>query len=97
MSVESYNGYRFRYVQDRETPGKVRVYVEDQPSYGDRGTAPSVIHRWPASGNAPPYICFKESCKPATFAEAQRLAHGWADKTDVYIRTGVSISRQISG
>ncbi|WP_413207709.1 hypothetical protein [Rhodospirillum sp. A1_3_36] len=96
MSIENYNGYTFRYVKDLGSPGKVKVYIESQPSYGGRDTSLDVIHRWPAKDGAPPYICFKEAFKPSSFAEAQRLARGWADKTDVYIRTGVSISQQIS-
>ncbi|AWB08189.1 hypothetical protein A6A40_24500 (plasmid) [Azospirillum humicireducens] len=96
MSVEQYKGYTFRYVQDNKAPGKIKVYVEQQPSYGNRDTSVSIIHRWSGENGSPPYICFKDEYKPSTLANAQRLARGWADKTDVYIRTGVSISDQIS-
>lgn len=95
MSAETYRGFRFRYVHDQETQGKIRVYVEQQPSYNRRDTSPHVIHRWPARNGAPPYICFKDEHKPATFRDAQRLAHDWANRTATYIRTGVSISQQI--
>lgn len=97
MSTENYKSYTFRYVNDRESPGKVKVYVEQQSSYGNRDTSVDVIHRWSARDGAPPYICFKEQFKPTSFADAQRLAHDWADKTDTYIRTGKTISKQITG
>lgn len=96
MSAEAYNGYSFRYVHDDESPGKVKVYIELQPPYGERDVSPKVIHRWPAKDGAPPYICFKEAYKPETFSEARRMAHAWADRTDLYIRTGSPPSAQVS-
>ena len=94
MSTESYNGYKFRYVRDRVSPGKVRVYVEKQPSYRGRSTNSNTIHRYPRSPGLPPYICFKQRSKPSSIGQARSLAHKWADKTDRYIRTGVPISKQ---
>jgi len=95
MSTERYKDYLFRFVRDIESPGKVRVYVESQPSYGSRDTSIDTIHRWSGSNGSPPYICFKEAHKPSSMSEAQRIAQDWADRTDTYIRTGVPISSQI--
>ncbi len=96
MSKETYGPFRFHYVQDPETPGRIKVYVEDQPSYGSRDTSLSVIHRWNGKNGSPPYICFKEHVKPVSLAEAQRMARDWADRTLVYIRTGTTISQQFA-
>ena len=88
VCVENYNGYTFRYVNDRKSLGKVKIYVERQPSYGSRDASPSVTHLHPASGNAPQYITLAEAFKPSALADAQRIARAWADANDVYIRTG---------
>jgi hypothetical protein len=94
MSVEYYKGYKFRYVRDGGSAGRVKVYVVSQPSYRGRSTDSSVIHRWPGKNGSPPYICFKEASKPRSYSEAKKLAHQWADATERYIRTGVPISDQ---
>lgn len=102
MGVETYRAvqggrYKFRYVWDPRARGKIRVYVEEQPSYGARSTGAHTIHRY--SAQAPelhPHICIKESAKPTTHARAQQIARKWADLTDTYIATGVSISSQIN-
>jgi hypothetical protein len=98
-SVEEYKGFQFRYCHDNQSPGKVQVFVERQPSYGSRDTHPRVIHRWPPGhidSREPAYICFKEEAKPSGFESAQKFAHAWADMTEKYIRTGETIDQQIS-
>jgi len=95
MTTENYRGYKFGYVKDRQDHGKIKVYVENQPSYKERNTKSNTIHRYPGSNGSPPYICFKRNSKPSSLSEAKKLAHKWADKTEIYIRTGVSISDQI--
>ncbi len=97
MATENYKGFTFRFVNDLKSSGKVRVYVENAPSYNGRSSELSVIHRWPANHDGfshPPYICFKENFKPDNLAEARDLAQKWADGTIEYIRSGVSISEQ---
>jgi hypothetical protein len=96
MASERYKGFRFRYVHDVESKGRVRVYVERQPSYGGRSTDSDVIHRWPGKNGSPSYICFKSERKPRTYSEAKKLAHQWADATLRYIHTGIPISDQIN-
>jgi len=95
MASENYRGYKFRYVKDNQDPGNVKVYVENQPSYQGRSAKSNTIHRYPGSNGSPPYICFKRNSKPSSLSEAKKLAHKWADKTEIYIHTGVSISDQI--
>lgn len=96
--LEQYRSFIFRYVQDHKSPGTIRIYLEGEPSYGMRTTDVHTTHRWPANNdgfNHPPYICIKEEFKPRTLEDAQKLAHGWADRTWHYIFTGVGISEQI--
>lgn len=93
---EKYGHFHFLYQMDECSPGRIKVSILTQPAYGIRDTSPSVIHRWPARNSAPPSICFKETHKPATFAQAQHLAHDWARRTEIYVRTGVPISSQIA-
>ena len=98
MATENYKGFTFRFVHDQKSAGKVRAYVEKSPYYFGRNTEIGVIHRWPANHDGfshPPYICFKETCKPETLAEARELAQKWAVGTIEYIRSGVSISEQL--
>lgn len=97
MSTETYNGFCFRYVHDVQSPGAVRIYVEDQPSYGDRDSSVHRTHLVPAAGGVPPYIDLKPSLKPTSFADAQRIARQWADCTDAYIRTGVPVEEWTNG
>jgi hypothetical protein len=95
-ATESYRNFTLRYVHDPDWSGKVRVYVEDAPSYRERDSSTSVAHLWPARDGAPPYICFKQDHAPNTYAEARRLAEVWCDLTLRYIDSGVTISEQIA-
>ena len=95
MTAENYGRYRFRYVKDRASPGKIKVYVEKQPSYQGRCTNSNTIHRYSGGNGSPPSICIKNEAKPKSLSQAKSLAHKWANMTDRYIRTGVSISDQI--
>jgi hypothetical protein len=96
MASENYKGFRFRYVNDVKSKGRVRVYVEKQPSYRGRGTDSNLIHRYPGKMGSPGYICFKAESKPCSYSEAKKLAHQWADATEKYIRTGIPISDQVN-
>lgn len=73
MSTENYGKYKFRYVHDRESSGKVKVYVE-------KGVNSRSEHIIPGGYDSPPYICFKEEAKPSSCKEAKSLAHVWADE-----------------
>jgi len=86
--IENYGAYQFRYCHDVASPGKVRVYIESQPSYNGRPSDSASTHRIPSSNGAPPHICIKEDCKPESLSEAKNLAHRWAQSNDNYRRTG---------
>ena len=72
MSTERYGGYKFRYVHDRKSPGKVKVYVEE-------GGSSRAEHMYEGKNGSPPYICIKERAKPSSLSKARSLARGWAD------------------
>lgn len=72
MSTENYRGYKFRYVKDNESRGKVKVYVEE-------GADSETEHMYEGKNGSPPYICFKEESKPSSHSSARSLAHKWAD------------------
>lgn len=101
-AVEPYRGFGFRYVNDPQSSGKVRVYVEQHPdlNYRGRDSGSHTTHLWPAGHDGvshPPYLCIKQEYKPASFERAQELAHKWADLTLVYLATGKNISQQLAG
>ena len=73
MSTESYGRFKFRYVRDRESTGKVKVYVEKGVNSGTR-------HIYKGKNGSPPYICIKPEHKPSSHSKARRLAHEWANK-----------------
>jgi len=85
---ENYRGFAFRYCKDVDSPGKVRIYVEQQPSYQGRPTDSHNTHRLNSGGGAPPHICIKSESKPSNLSEAQNLAHQWARGTENYIKYG---------
>jgi len=91
---EIYKQFEFNYVNDKQSKGKIKIYIYRQPSYQNRSTSLSLIHRWSGQNGSPPYICFKESHKPDNLFKAKQLAHQWAEKTMCYIKTGIPISEQ---
>ena len=86
--TENYGRFTFRYCHDVDSPGRVRIYVESQPSYQGRPDGGSSTHRLTSGGGAPTHICIKDECKPASLSAAQSLAHRWANATERYIATG---------
>ena len=72
MATETYRGYKFRYVKDRESRGKVRTYIE-------KGATSRTQHMYKGKNGSPPYICIKDGHKPSTLSKARSLARGWAD------------------
>jgi hypothetical protein len=72
MSTERYGGYKFRYVHDRKSPGKVKVYVEE-------GGGSRTEHMYEGKNGSPPFICFKERSKPSSHSQARSLARQWAN------------------
>lgn len=72
MATEKYKGYEFDFVKDRESRGKVKVYVK-------KGANSNTKHIYSGKNGSPPYICFKEKSKPSSRSGASSLARNWAD------------------
>ena len=72
MSTESYRGYKFRYVHDNASQGKVKIYVEN-------GGTSRTQHLYKGTRGSPDYICIKNQNKPSSQYDARQLAHKWAD------------------
>ena len=72
MATEDYRGYKFRYVHDNVSQGRVKIYVE-------RGGASGTQHLYKGRGGSPDYICIKNEHKPSSHYDARNLAHKWAD------------------
>ncbi len=73
MSTENYRGFRFRYVRDPESSGKVKTYVE-------KGVNSRTQHIYKGKNGSPPYICLKPENKPSSLSKARELARNWANK-----------------
>ena len=69
--IEKVGSYQFRYCHDVETPGKVRVYVEQRPAGANE-------HLIPSTG-VPPHICFKDGAQPSSGSEAREMARKFAN------------------
>ena len=74
--------YLFSFEEQRN--GTWRVYVLQQPSYRGNATGGHATHR--LSDGFRKYICWNHPMR--TFNEATRVAALWAEKTQIYIRTG---------
>ncbi|HPM79201.1 MAG TPA: hypothetical protein PLF81_00805 [Candidatus Anammoximicrobium sp.] len=85
--VEQIGNYRFRYCNDVDRPGKVRIYIEQQPSYNGKPTDSHSTHRLSSGSGAPPHICIKSECQPSTLAQAQAKAREWIGYTERYRRS----------
>ena len=65
-----------------------RVYIEDQPSYGNRETDGHSTHRY--SDGDRYYICWTQELE--SLEDARNVAALWADETQKYIRTGYAFN-----
>lgn len=74
--------YRFSF--ELESAGSWRVYIMDQPSYGQRASDAHTTHRLSSGGRQ--YVCWTTRLR--TLEEAKQVAALWAEATQNYIRTG---------
>lgn len=81
--------YSFSFEQVRD--GYWRAYIMGMPSYGTRRTDASTTHRLSEGGRS--FVCWSGSLKSEE--DARQVAKKWADMTQVYIRTGVTIDEQV--
>ena len=75
----------FGFKPRRMSDGEVRVYVTRQPSYGGRSTDGHSTHRY-TDDSGRKYICREPG--PRSLSDARKVAKGWAEGTEGYIRTG---------
>lgn len=84
--------YKFRFVE--LYGGKFEIDILDQPSYRGRDEGYTVAHRLP-SARGGLKICVTAGREPASLHEAHKLAMGWAELTNTYIKSGTTIDTQI--
>jgi len=88
---ESY--YKFRFVEKED--GKFDIDILELPSYKGRDENRNITHFMNSErGGYKISICC--GYEPATLAAAKKLAKGWAELTNTYIKTGVTIDKQVS-
>ncbi|MCW2248186.1 ATP-dependent Clp protease ATP-binding subunit ClpA [Azospirillum fermentarium] len=76
--MEIYEGYGFRYVHDPETPGRIRIYLEQGPNHADMAANPERFGLERCGTRAPPFLAFGVRDKPGTITDAKRRARSWA-------------------
>lgn len=74
----------YTYSFEQQPNGTWRVYIENQPGYGERLESGETTHRY-ADGTRK-YICWTAPIK--TESDARKIAEQWADLTQRYIHTG---------
>ena len=74
--------------------GKYEIDILEQPSYGGRNDSSLVAHRLP-SNRGGLKICVSSGHEPASVKKARKLAKGWAELTNTYIKTGTTIDEQV--
>ena len=84
--------YKYRFVEIGG--GKFEIDILEQPSYRGRDSGARVVHRLP-SARGGLKICVSEGCEPTSLDAAKNLAIGWAELTNTYIKTGVTIDEQV--
>ena len=84
--------YKYRFVEIGG--GKYEIDILEQPSYRGRDNRFEVAHRLP-SARGGLKICVHEGREPASWEAAKNLAIGWAELTNTYIKTGVTIDEQV--
>src|SRR5213083_1098696 len=83
------NGNTYEFSFERQSDGSIRAYIDRQPSYGSRDTDPHKIHR--NKDGERYYVCWDRPLR--SMSDAKEVAAGWAQRTDRYIRSGVSFER----
>ena len=71
--------------------GEWRAYIVSMPSYGSLNTDGHITHRY--SDGDRKYVCWDTPLYSEN--DVRKIAAAWADLTQFYIRTGVTINQQI--
>ena len=82
--------HRFAFELIRQKNGVVRLYVDDQPSYGSRSADLQSTHRYYDGRRY--FVCINDRLEPRNNAEAREWADYFAVSTTRYIQTGQAFS-----
>lgn len=80
----------FEFEFARRPDGRIRIYIEGQPSYGTRSDDLQSTHRYFEGGRY--FVCIQDHLAPRDFAEARGWANYFAIQTSRYIQTGQHFS-----
>jgi hypothetical protein len=83
--------YKFRFVG---SGGKFEIDILEQPSYRGRDERAEITHRLP-SDRSGKKICVTPGLEPTSLSAAYKLAMGWAELTNTYIKRGITIDDQV--
>lgn len=84
--------FKFSYHQ---TSDGIEIDIHSQPDYGSRNGGSVIAHWLTSPREAGRKICFQAGMKPKTFSDAQKISMQFAEVTNTYIKTGVTIDTQI--
>lgn len=80
--------FEFEFVRQRD--GRIRIYIDRQPSYGYRSADLQSTHRYYENGRY--FICIMDHLAPRNSTEAFSWADYFAFNTIRYIQTGQTFS-----
>lgn len=81
----------YGFTLEEQNDGSLRAYVDSMPSYGSRSTSLHTTHRLTDGGRH--YICWDRKIYNEESLKA--VVASWSDKTQEYIKTGVTIDEQV--
>ena len=87
--------YQFDYVY--MSGGYYEIDIVSQPSYGSRNSSMNTVHRLSSPRNGRDFkVCISDNVKTTiTLQKAKNISMEWAELTSKYIRTGITIDKQI--
>ena len=77
----------FRWSFEEQSDGEVRIFIVSQPNYQGRDEGAHETHRY-GLGSGRPNICYEPA--PDNLADAIEVAKAWAERTEKYIRYGIT-------
>ena len=84
--------YKFRFVENAD--GKFDIDILNQPSYQGKDESYLVTHLMPSDRDCKK-ISIADGFEPSSLEKAQNLAITWAELTNTYIKTGITIGEQL--
>ena len=83
--------YRFQFIKLGE---KFEIDILEQPPYRGRDESYNVAHRLP-SDRGGLKVCVTAGSEPTSLEDVKKLAIGWAELTNTYIKSGITIDEQV--